>query len=290
VPEESGLINVESFARAFDRAVLERPVDDGLFGPGSLVWRVHRDRSFLLAGVRSLMMQALHPLPMAGVAQHSTWQSDPFGRLAATGGYVLAVTYGDTKAADRAAARVRAIHTHVNGADTVTGLPYSASDPGLLLWIHAALVESIVAVITGYGSALKPDEADRYVAEMVPFAEIVGVPRDMVPSSMQALTGYMESIDLLQATPAAKEAIGIVLDPPRLDPATLDLWHDLGRVAIGTLPQWAREMYGFEAPPRELLERESVRQLIGAIDFAFEALPGVLEARERIELRMRAHA
>src|SRR5205085_7719855 len=104
--DQTGLLNVESFARAFDRAVVERPADDGLFGPGSLVWRVHRDRSFLLAGVRSLMMQALHPLPMAGVAQHSTWQEDPFGRLAATGGYILAVTYGDTKTAHAAAARV----------------------------------------------------------------------------------------------------------------------------------------------------------------------------------------
>jgi uncharacterized protein (DUF2236 family) len=252
------------------------------------VWRVHRDRSFLLAGVRSLMMQALHPLPMAGVAQHSTWQTDPFGRLAATGGYVLAVTYGDTKSAHQAAERVRAIHTHVTGTDPVTRLSYRASDPSLLLWIHAALVDSIVQVVRRYGTALKTDEADRYVAQMVPFAEIVGVPREMVPASMAELGRYMESVELLQATPAAVEAIGIVLDPPQLDAATLDLWHDLGQVAIATLPQWARDLYGFPEPPAELTERESVRQLIGAIDFAFEALPGVLEARERIELRMRA--
>jgi hypothetical protein len=103
-----------------------------------------------------------------------------------------------------------------------------------------------------------------------------------------AMREYLESVDLRQATPAAMEAIAIVLDPPDLDDDTRDLWHDLGQVAVGTLPAWARSMYGFGEPPPELMERESVRQLIGALDFAFEALPGVLEAREQIELRMRA--
>src|SRR5205823_10715024 len=202
--EPPALINIESFARAFDRAVVERPADDGLFGPGSRVWRVHRDRSFLLGGVRSLMMQALHPLPMAGVAQHSTWQTDPFGRLAATGGYILAVTYGDRSTANQAAARVRAIHTHVRGTDPATGLAYRADDPHLLLWIHAALVDPIVQVVLRYGTALstaEADEADQYVAEMVPFAEIIGVPREIVPSSTSGLAAYIESVDLLQATP-----------------------------------------------------------------------------------------
>src|SRR5450759_5657258 len=134
-------------ARAYERAVPERPADVGLFGPRSLVWRVHRDRTFPLAGMRSLMVQALHPLAMAGVAQHSDWRRDPFGRLAATSGYVLSVTYGDTAAANAAAARVRAVHTHVRGTDGVTGLGYSAEDPELLLWVHAGMVDSIGHVV-----------------------------------------------------------------------------------------------------------------------------------------------
>src|SRR6202163_1825730 len=109
-------------AQAYARAVPERPGDGGLFGPKSLVWRVHRDRSFPVAGMRSLMVQALHPLAMAGVAQHSDWKRDPFGRLTATSGYVLTVTYGDTAAANAAAARVRSVHTHVRGNDHVTCL------------------------------------------------------------------------------------------------------------------------------------------------------------------------
>jgi uncharacterized protein (DUF2236 family) len=279
---------MEPLARAFERSVTQRPKDGGLFGPRSMVWRVHRDRSFPLAAIRSLMIQALHPLAMAGVAQHSDWQRDPFGRLAATAGYVLTVTYGDTAAAETAAARVRAVHVHVRGTDAVTGLPYRAEDPELLLWVHAGMVDSIVHVVRRYGRSLDASDADRYVAEMARFAEIIGVPAPRVPASVAALREYLESVELRQATPAASEAIAIVLDPPGLDRDTRELWHDLGQVAVGTLPAWARSMYGFAEPPPDLMEREPVRQLIGALDFAFESFPGVLEARERIELRMRA--
>jgi len=274
-------------AHAYERAVPAKPADRGLFGPDSLVWRVHRDRSFPLAGMRSLIVQALHPLAMAGVAQHSNWQRDPFGRLAATAGYVLTVTYADTATAMKAAERVRHVHTYVNGVDPATGLPYRAADPELLLWVHAGMVDSIVEIVTRFGRPLSAEDADRYVAEMVRFADIVGVPADQVPASVAALREYIESVALRQATPAAREAIGIVLDPPGLDRELRELWHDLGQVAIGTLPAWARDMYGFEAPPPKALEREPVRQLLGALDLAFESLPGVLEGRERIELRVR---
>jgi uncharacterized protein (DUF2236 family) len=279
---------LEPLAATLRRYIPERAVDDGLFGPRSLVWRVHRDRSFLLAGVRSLLMQALHPLAMAGVAQHSNWRKDPFGRIAATSAYMLTVTYGSTAAANAAAARVRAVHTHVHGIDDATGRPYRADDPALLLWVHAAMVESIVTIVQRYGRGLAAEEADRYVAEMVPFAEIVGVPPEQVPRSLTELQEYMSSVPLLAATPAAIEAMAVVLDPAELDAEARELWRDLGQVAVGTLPEWARSMYGYEAPPPETLGREPVRQLLGALDFAFESQPGVVEARRRIELRMRA--
>jgi uncharacterized protein (DUF2236 family) len=280
---------LEPLARVYERSVPVQPADAGLFGPGSIVWRVHRDRSFPLAGMRALMVQALHPLAMAGVAQHSDWRRDPFGRLAATSGYVLTVTYGDRASAHAAAARVREVHKHVRGTDPATGLPYAAEDPDLLLWVHAALVESIATIVQRYGRGLDGAEADRYVAEMVPFAEIVGVPAEMVPRSMNALNEYLRSVELVRITPAAREAIAVVLDPPGIaDQDTRDLWHDLSQVATGTLPDWAREAYGFAIPPGEALEREYVRQLLGTLDLAFESLDGVMEARRRIELRTRS--
>src|SRR5207253_5115945 len=202
---------LEPLARAYERAVPEHPADDGLFGPRSMVWRVNRDRCFPLAGMRSLMIQALHPLAMAGVAEHSNWRQDPFGRLAATSSYLLTTTYGDTASALAAAAWVRKIHTHVRGVDPETGLAYSAEDPSLLLWVHAGMVDSIVTVVQRYGRPLDPGDADRYVAETVRFAEIVGVPVEKVPATVATLGAYIESVELRQATPAAKEAIAIVV-------------------------------------------------------------------------------
>ncbi len=139
-----------------------------------------------------------------------------------------------------------------------------------------------------YGRGLGAAEADIYVAEMVRFASILGVPEEIIPHDVAGLSGHLTSVDLVQATPAAREAMAIVLDPPGLDEDTRELWHEVGRVAVGTLPEWARSLYGWEAPPPAELEREPVRQLIGVLDFAFESEPGVLEARRRIEARMRA--
>jgi uncharacterized protein (DUF2236 family) len=150
------------------------------------------------------------------------------------------------------------------------------------------MVDSVVRTVERYGRPLEPGDADRYVAEMVPFATIVGVPAARVPATVATLDGYLRSVDLVQATPAARDAMGYVLDPPDLDAEARETWRELGQVAIGTLPDWARDRYGFAAPPAEAMEREAVRQLLGVLDYGFESLPGVLEARRRIELRMRA--
>src|SRR5438046_5590138 len=128
-----------------------------------MVWRVNRDRSFPLAGIRALMVQALHPLAMAGVAEHSSWRQDPFGRLAATSSYLLTTSYGDTASALAAAAWVRRIHTHVRGVDPETGLPYSAEDPALLLWVHAAMVESTVTAVPRDGPTRDDGDAGGHV-------------------------------------------------------------------------------------------------------------------------------
>ena len=106
---------IERFAGAFAHAVPADPRDDGFFGPASLTWQVNADLSAPVAGLRALLLPALHPLVMAGVDQHSSWQLDPAGRLAATSGHVAAVAYGDRDTARRAAQRVRAVHQHVAG-------------------------------------------------------------------------------------------------------------------------------------------------------------------------------
>ena len=179
---------IERSAAAFASGVPEGTGDDGLFGPASVTWRMSADLASPVAGLRSLLMQALHPLAMAGVDQHGGWRRDPVGRLAATTAYLATVTFGDRAAARHAAARVRRIHDHVHGVDTVTGRPYAAGDPALLLWVHGALVDSVLAAGSLVGRALSAADSDRYVAEMVTVAELTGVPRHLVPSSVPSLT------------------------------------------------------------------------------------------------------
>src|SRR4051812_50118521 len=122
---------VERSAAAYAAAVPVGPEDDGYFGPGSVTWRVSADLSAPVAGLRSLLMQALHPLAMAGVDQHSDWRTDPVGRLAATSAYEVTVTFGDRASARRGAGRGRGIHEPVRGGGTGDRLPHPAGGPPL---------------------------------------------------------------------------------------------------------------------------------------------------------------
>jgi uncharacterized protein (DUF2236 family) len=276
-------------AAAYVSSVPADLADDGFFGPASVTWRVSADLSSTVAGLRALLVQALHPLAMAGVDQHSDWRRDPVGRLAATSAYLATISFGDRAAAERAAARVRRIHEHVRGVDEVTGRPYAAGDPALLLWVHAALVESTLVACQLFGTSLTPGDSDRYVAEMAVAAELVGVPGALVPSSLAELRRYMSSVmPELRCTPAAAEAASYLLDPPGLDEDVAEIWQDIRDGAVAALPGWAREMYGYHAPVDLTPDRRTeIRQALGVLDAVFLGEPGVLEARQRIALRMR---
>jgi uncharacterized protein (DUF2236 family) len=281
---------VERYAAAFVAGVPERPEDDGFFGPASMTWRLAADLSAPVAGLRSVLIQALHPLAMAGVDQHSDWRRDPVGRLAATSAYLAVLTYGDRASASRAAGRVRVIHQHVRGTDTVTGRPYAAGDPALLLWVHAALVDAVLAAARLFGTPPGDAEADAYVAEMAVSAELLGVPREIIPDSAAAVADYMAGVrPELRVTPAAAESMGYLLDPAGMGEEIAELWQDLRDAALITLPDWAREEYGYPAPPPLTpARRTEIRQTLGVFDAVFMAEPGVLEARQQLELRMRA--
>jgi uncharacterized protein (DUF2236 family) len=282
---------VERSAAAQVSGVPEHPADDGYFGPGSVAWRISGDAAGIVAGLRALLMQALHPLAMAGVDQHSAWRADPVGRLAATTAYLTTVTFGERAVAARVSEHVRRIHEHVRGTDPVTGQSYSAGDPALLLWVHAAFVDAAIVARDLFGTPLSPQDADRYVAEMVTAAELVGVPADQVPASAAALAAYIESVrPQLRSTPAAMESMTYLIDPPGLDEDVAEIFADIRDGAVASLPDWARDLYGFDAPPLTPERRGEIRQALGVLDAVYLGEPGVLEARQRIALRMRAAA
>jgi uncharacterized protein (DUF2236 family) len=273
---------VERSAAAFIAAVPVQPADDGYFGPGSVAWRVASDLSAPVAGLRALLIQALHPLAMAGVDQHSDWRRDPVGRLAATSAYLTTVTFGDRAAADRAAARVRLVHEHVRGE--FDGEPYSASDPTLLLWVHSTFVDSGLAASELFGT---PVDADAYVREMAISAALLGVDRSLIPSDAASLSSFITSlVPRLALTPAARESAAYLLNPPGMDEEVADLWEEFRTAVLISLPPWALSLYGLTAPADA--PREAIRGALGLFDAVFLGEPGVLEARQRITLRMRA--
>ena len=281
---------VERFAGGYSSAVPASPKDDGFFGPDSVTRRVSADLSVPVAFLRSLLVQPLHPLVMAGVDQHSGWRRDPVGRLAATSGYATTVTYGDRDGARQAAQRVRAIHEHVRGTDTMTGMPYAASDPALLLWVHAAFVDSALAAMRLFGTLLPAPHANRYVGEMAVAAELLGVPRDMIPTDVAALDRYTTAVQpQLRCTPAAAEVMAWLLDPPGLEEEIAELWQHIRDAAVTALPGWAREVYGCPALARLTPRRRTeIRQALGLLDAAILGQPGVLLARQRLTRRVRA--
>ncbi|WP_228474124.1 oxygenase MpaB family protein, partial [Streptomyces calidiresistens] len=227
----------------------------GLFGPDTVSWRVHADPAMGLAGLRALLLQALHPLAMAGVSRHSTYREDPWGRLYRTAFFIGAVTYGTGPEAREVIDRVRRVHTTVHGTDPETGLPYHAADPDLLVWVHTSEVSSFLEVTTRAGLRLTPAEADRYLAEQAGVARLVGVPEGHpLPEDTAALERYLEDMrsgGTLRAGPAALEAARFAFAPPLPGAArgARPLWAGLIRLAVALLPPWARRMYGLPAHP-----------------------------------------
>lgn len=216
--------------------------DEGLFGPGSVAWRLHADPVMIIAAIRALLVQALEPRAMAGVAQHSNYRDGPWRRLGRTVEFILATTYGDTATAEAACTTVRRIHDRVNGVDPTTGRMYSAHDPDLLLWIHAVEVHSILIAYRRYAYRVSDADADRYVSEMARVAELLGLPARMAPRTQTELRDYLRDVDGLQLTPAAREGMRTILAPPMpLAMRPVSLVPITAAIAI--LPRVARRLY-----------------------------------------------
>ena len=225
--------------------------DTGLFGPESVAWRVVGSPVSLVGGLRSLIIQSLHPLAMAGVAQHSDYRHRAIDRLRRTAHYVAATTFGDTATAHAAAAHVKRVHRKVRGVDPVTGKPYSAADPEIALWVHVVEWHSFLAAYRAYERNLPPEDQDRYLAEGARVAELLGVPRDSVPASVAETREYFESVrPQLCVSESARDAIDFVLRPPitrEMLPLQVPL-RVTAFAALGLVPPYLREMAGIDRP------------------------------------------
>ena len=159
-----------------------------------MTWRVHADPVFAIGGVRALIMQALHPLAMAAVAQQRSFEDDFWGRLDRTDQYVSTLTFAPASQARRSAARVRGIHRKLRGTDPRTGAEFRLDRPDLLLWVHCCEVDSFLSTARRAGAPISPADADEYLDEQVLAAELVGIPADMVPPTVGELTQYFREV------------------------------------------------------------------------------------------------
>lgn len=214
--------------------------DPGLFGPDSSVWRVHGDSAMVIGGLRALLLQTLHPLAMAGVADHSDYRADPFGRLHRTGHFVGLTTFGSTAAAETVIDQVRAIHTRVVGT-APDGRPYAATDPRLLLWVHVTEVDSFLDAHRRYGEhRLSGEDQDRYVAEMAEIAIRLGADPQAVPRSRaelkRCLNGFRSELTYGRQ---ARDAVRFLIVPP-LPLAARGVYGIILAAAVASLPRWAR--------------------------------------------------
>ena len=217
----------------------------GLFGPGSAAWQVDREVMVLAGGSCALLMQAAHPAVAAGVAQHSSYRIDPFGRLLRTLASSFAVVFGTRTQAAAAIRRVNAIHAAVRGTIPETGERYSALEPEALLWVHATLVDTALRVYDRFVRPLTPAEAEAYHREATPIAELLHVPPAALPATLGETRAWMDEMvasGRVRVTPTAREIARTVLYPSRFPPRFA--WEAAHLISVSMLPDPIRRGYG----------------------------------------------
>lgn len=209
------------------------------FPPGSAIQRVHGDASMFVGGLRALLLQSWHPLAMAGVAAHSGYRGDPWGRLQRTSTFIATTTFATAEDAQRAVDAVRAVHERVRGT-APDGRPYVASDPELLRWVHVAEAQSFLVAHQEYGRRpLDARGCDEYVAQAADVGRRLGVER--LPMTRAELDAAVEEArPELVLTDAARDAARFLLVEPPLPPAVRPVYAGLAAAALASLPDWAR--------------------------------------------------
>jgi uncharacterized protein (DUF2236 family) len=226
--------------------------DTGLFGPGSLTWRVNREGVLLLGGGAALTLQVAHPLVAAGVAEHSNYREDPWGRLYRTLDLTTKIVFGSTEVAEEASARIKHVHGRVKGVTKEdggrypAGTEYDARDPELLMWVHATLVRTSLDVYTRYVGQLSIADQRGYYEEQKLLGEKFGIPRDRQPEDLAAFNDYfaeMLASDRIAMTGALRDVVDATLHP-ELPIVMRPLLEAVNIATVGLLPDRLRSELG----------------------------------------------
>lgn len=227
--------------------------DPGLFGPESVTWRVNREGVLLLGGGAAIIMQVAHPLVGAGVAEHSNYREDPWGRLYRTLDLTTSIVFGSTGKAHEASERLQAVHKRVHGVTKEdggrfpAGTKYSANDPKLAMWVHATLVDTSMQVYSAYVGTLSHAETLRYYEEQKRLGEMFGVPIDRQPETLAEFYEYFDR--MVEEDLAVTAALADVVDAtmrPDFPFVARPLVEGLNLATVSLLPARLRAELGLE--------------------------------------------
>lgn len=236
--------------------------DPGLFGPGSVTWRVMAEPVLMLGAGRALLMQAAHPLVAEGAIEHSTYRTDPYGRFQRTVEWVTVVCFGTTAEARRACRQVNRLHGAVEGrirrshatATIGSGSAYSGRDPELLRWVLATFVDTMLVAHDAFVGTLGEADRDRFVREWHAVAALMGVPTGSLWETRAELSDYVAAqlvADAGAAVPGAGSRLvaETVLNPPVTSAAMRPAWAVVTFTTVGLLPASTRRAYDIRWTP-----------------------------------------
>jgi uncharacterized protein (DUF2236 family) len=246
------------------------PGDPGLFGPEAVCWKIHADfTSMMTGGISALLLQALHPLALAGVWDHSSFRTDILGRLRRTATFIAGTTYGNRRDALALVERVKQIHLGVTGT-APDDRPYRASDPALLTWVHVAEVSSFLTAHLHYvNPALPIAEQDQYFAETARIAEMLGAAD--IPRSRAEIDAYLLAMrPELETSTRTREVVRILMKARPPSAALRPAGALMLNAGVDLLPPWAQEMLGFDtlAGMRRAVVRPGVKLVAPVIRWA----------------------
>lgn len=252
-------------------ACTQRGRREGFFSHQSMFWRVNREMIGLLAGGRALLMQIAHAKVAAGVAEHSHFKDDPLSRLRRTMNTMWSITFDETVAARASLERITGVHSKVRGVVasseiSFSGAHYNASDPELLLWVHATLIDAGMVAYDRFAKRLSSDEAQQYYDDSKMLARLFDIPEDIVPATLADFQEYMNAMitgdQIVVGSTARSLAKDILYPSPWLIKPAGPVFR---LITAGLLPTELRAAYGLRWDERRKARFEVAVRTIRAV-------------------------
>ena len=252
---------------------------ESLFGPASVTWRVNREAVILLGGGRALLLQVAHPLVAAGVAAHSHFRQRPLERLWRTLDLMLTLVFADAARAIGAVREIEHVHARVRGVldagvgPFARGTSYDASEPRLLFWVYATLVDTALVAYERFVGPLTAGERAAYYEESKMGARLFGIPEPLIPPTLVRFEEYMDGMihgEVLAVGATARDIAASILRPP-VPLALTPAFRAGGFFAVGLLPPALRERFGFAWSAGQ---ERALRAIAAAARVGLPLLPG----------------